>query len=127
MNAQMDIDKLRSAERIGAVLKAKREDQGMSQRDIALALGYRNINFISMIESGRSNPPLSRLNDIARAYGMESDFVVIMLKELYSDTWGIIKELLITHKDIFAGKQPSQLDKKLDKALVNYMKHFGVS
>jgi transcriptional regulator with XRE-family HTH domain len=40
---------LQAAENIGAILKARREDIDKSQREIAEALGYRNINFISMI------------------------------------------------------------------------------
>ena len=100
-----DLDtKLRAAERIGAILKARREHQDMSQRDVAHILGYRNINFISMIESGRSNPPLARLADIARAYGMDADFVPVMLREIYPETWEIIKSLLTQYKEVLLDK-----------------------
>ena len=119
--------KLKSAERIGAILKAKREHENMSQRDVAHILGYRNINFISMIESGRSNPPLARLADIVRAYGMEADFVPIMIKEIFPETWDIIKTLLAQYKDVLLDKGPVALEKQMDKSLAKYMKDFGIS
>ena len=123
-----DLDtKLRAAERIGAILKARREHQDMSQRDVAHILGYRNINFISMIESGRSNPPLARLADIARAYGMDADFVPVMLREIYPETWEIIKSLLIQYKEVLLDKGPAALEKQMDKSLTKYMKDFGIS
>jgi transcriptional regulator with XRE-family HTH domain len=83
-----------NANRIGALLKAKREGIYKSQRDIALELGYRNINFISMIESGRSSPPLSRLPDIAKAYDLSEDFTLVMLKKLYPDSFDALRYIL---------------------------------
>jgi transcriptional regulator with XRE-family HTH domain len=83
-----------NAARIGRLLKAKREEQNISQRDIATILGYRNINFVSMIESGRSSPPLSRLPDIIRAYGLEASFILPILKLVFPDTFSAIVEIL---------------------------------
>jgi len=119
--------KLKAAERVGAILKAQRENQNMSQRDVAHLLGYRNINFISMIESGRSNPPLARLADIAVAYGMDAEFVPTMLREIYPETWEIIKTLLAQYKDILANKGPVALEKQIDKSLAKYCKEYDIS
>ena len=119
--------KLKAAERVGAILKAQRESQDMSQRDVAHLLGYRNINFISMIESGRSNPPLARLADIVVAYGMDAEFVPTMLREIYPETWEIIKTLLTQYKDILANKGPVALEKQIDKSLAKYCKEYDIS
>ena len=80
-----------------------------------------------MIESGRSNPPLARLADIARAYGMDADFVPVMLREIYPETWEIIKSLLIQYKEVLLDKGPAALEKQMDKSLTKYMKDFGIS
>ena len=126
MAAEID-SKLRAAEQIGAILKAKREDQNTSQRDVALELGYRNVNFISMIESGRSNPPLSRLSDICRIYGMEPEFLPLMVKMIYPETWEVITTLLTQGKDFFANRTPAAIEKGLDKQMAGYLKDYHIT
>ena len=118
---------LRNAEKIGAILKEHRERQDKSQRDVALVLGYRNVNFISMIESGRSNPPLSRLADICRAYDLPVDFVPVMLKALFPDTWEAIKSILAISKDLFVNRTPAQIEKELDHMMAKMLKEYKVS
>jgi len=123
-----DIDsKLRAAEQIGAILKAKREEQNKSQRDVALELGYRNVNFISMIESGRSNPPLSRMSDICRVYDMEPEFLPMMVRLIYPETWEVVTTLLMQGKEIFANKTPASIERTLDKRMVRYLKDYHIT
>ena len=118
---------LQAAENIGAILKARREDIDKSQREIAEALGYRNINFISMIESGRSNPPLARAIDICNAYELPYEFVPLMVRELYPDTWQVILAILNQGKEFFANKTPAQLEKALDKQKQQWLKDYHIT
>jgi len=74
-------------QRIGSILKAYREGGDMSQRDVAYQLGYSNVNFISMIETGRSNPPLAILGRMKGVYDLDDLFAVIILKYNYPDAW----------------------------------------
>ena len=85
------------------------------------------MNFISMIESGRSNPPLSRLADICRAYDMPVDFVPVMLKALFPDTWEAIKSILAISKDLFVNRTPAQIEKELDHMMAKMLKEYKVS
>ena len=122
-----------TAKTIGAILKAQRENINISQRQVAEALGYRNVNFISMIESGRSNPPLGKLPEITKAYQLDYKFVALMVKALYPEAWGTMFYILDRcQKDDGLlgadGKTNSRekVDKELDKLHAKELKKFNI-
>lgn len=64
----------------GQWLKKKREERGLSQSQLAAALGSDHYTFISQIEIGRSRVPHDRYAEWARALGItEFEFVRQML------------------------------------------------
>lgn len=64
----------------GKWLKQKREERGLSQSQLAAALGSDHYTFISQIEIGRSRVPHNRYAEWSRALGIEEfEFVRQML------------------------------------------------
>lgn len=65
---------------MGAWLKSLRENQGMSQRDLANTLGLDYYTFISQLENGRGRIPPARYRDWAEALRIEPrEFVKTLL------------------------------------------------
>jgi len=65
----------------GRWLKQKREEQNLSQRQLADLLGLEYYTFISQLETGRGRIPPERYVDWARALGMEPrDFVYVLMR-----------------------------------------------
>ena len=56
------------------IVAIRRDEVGMTQGELARALGYKNTNFISMIENGQSEVPVDRAVDIANALGIDARF-----------------------------------------------------
>jgi quercetin dioxygenase-like cupin family protein len=55
---------------IGAVLRAKRQERGMSLRELS-RLSSLSVGFLSLVERGRSSLALTSLANVARALGVE--------------------------------------------------------
>jgi len=79
---------------IGKLLKAERTSQGLSQREIAIAMGYNNPNFISMIENGVSRPPADRTKDIGPAYKMPKILTAVLLRQCDREVWDMIMDVI---------------------------------
>ena len=58
---------------LAVFLKDKRIVAGLSQKDVALKLGYSTSQFISNWERGISQPPLATLRKIAELYKVSAD------------------------------------------------------
>lgn len=54
-------------------LTTKRQNVGLSQRQVAAKLGYRTPQFISNWERGVSHPPISAIKKIAAIYGISPE------------------------------------------------------
>ena len=107
MNAKRKIDltnNLFNRERIGSILKNFREAKGLSQRELARALGYMNANFISMIETGRSAPPLGKLLELCEAIDADKAIIAVILKYLYPDAWDATLAAIYGCPGIFKSK-----------------------
>jgi transcriptional regulator with XRE-family HTH domain len=109
---------------VGALLKARRENLDISQREIAHRLGYRNINFISMLESGRSNIPIGRLADVLGAYEIDG-FLSIAAKGLYPECWNLMLKIIQKHPE-FANKDTKEIDKEMDGAFKTTLQEYGL-
>ena len=108
---------------VGALLRHRREELNISQRQVANLMGYRNINFISMIEHGRSNPPLGRLTDICKVYQLPLDFLSVMVKGIYPDCWNILFAILDEDghfKDMGRKEAEGALDKRFNDMMHDY-------
>mgnify|MGYP002622974574 CR=1 FL=1 len=65
----------------GRWLKRKREEAGLSQRQLADILGFEYYTFVSQLETGRGRIPPERYEDWARALKIESrEFVYILMR-----------------------------------------------
>lgn len=55
---------------LGEFLQKSRTKAGLTQREVSLDLGYSSAQFISNFERGISAPPLKKLKQLTKAYGM---------------------------------------------------------
>lgn len=69
---------------IGAFIKGHRADAGVTQEQLADALGYSTAQFVSNWERGVSMPPLKSLPLLARTIGVSSK-AMIDLMDRYQD------------------------------------------
>ena len=54
--------------KLGTILKEKREAAGLSQLDVSKSLGYTTPQFISNWERGISTPPVKTIKKIEKIY-----------------------------------------------------------
>jgi transcriptional regulator with XRE-family HTH domain len=78
----------------GRWLKVLRESKGLSQRQLADAVGAEYYTFISQLETGRGRIPPDRYRDWAKALGVDERSFVQELMRYYDP---------ITHGILFAG------------------------
>jgi transcriptional regulator with XRE-family HTH domain len=72
--------RLQARKDIGVWLKQRREEAGLSQRELAERLQIGYLTFISQIESGRGRLPFDRYKDWAEALQIDPrDFARTML------------------------------------------------
>jgi transcriptional regulator with XRE-family HTH domain len=67
----------------GLWLRARREDLGLSQRELARRVNMEYYTFISQIESGRGRVPAERLEDWAGALELEPRDLAKTLMQYY--------------------------------------------
>ena len=78
---------------VGNVLAEQRKRIGLNQGDIAKQLGYVNINFISMIESGKSKIPVNKIDELVLAYQLPPEFLLVALQAEYPEYLGTMLRL----------------------------------
>jgi len=87
------------ANKLAQFLKEKRSQSGLSQKDVAMKLGYSTSQFISNWERGISQPPIHTLRTLAQMYNVSAEQMFNVLlentmvqvqedlkKKFYSDT-----------------------------------------
>lgn len=75
----------------GLWLREKREAAGLSQRELAAAVGFEYYTFISQIEAGRGKVPAERYAAYAKAVAVGArDFAMTMLRFNDPYTYGLI-------------------------------------
>lgn len=102
---------------IGNILKTQRSQNDITQSEIAQVLGYRNLNFVSMIESGRSNIPINKILKLVKAYGLDGEFALSIIRELHPDIWSLIVDIVTQNKKAFINIE--KLDAEIDKSLID--------
>ncbi|WP_157110341.1 helix-turn-helix domain-containing protein [Nocardia anaemiae] len=68
----------------GAWIKALRLERGMTQKQLAQAVGLTN-SALSMIESGKSTPRLGNFQQLCRALGLDGEAVTEAIRRFYRD------------------------------------------
>lgn len=83
--------------RIGKMIKQYREDNDLTQRDLAAQLGYTYGNFVGMLESGTSSFPIAGGKWLKYAQTMGKDpteFLLLALCDVYPDMEPYLMPLL---------------------------------
>jgi transcriptional regulator with XRE-family HTH domain len=60
-------------QRFGEKLSTLRKQQGLTVRELALALGYRNHGYISLIETGKIKPRVEFILKVANLFHVTMD------------------------------------------------------
>ena len=71
---------------IGKFLKAQREKAGLSQRQVAIELGYTTAQFVSNWERGLINPPMTTMTVLLDLYKMSKKDLTDLLVGEYRAT-----------------------------------------
>lgn len=90
----------------GKWLRARRESVGLSQRQLASAVGIEYYTFISQLESGRGRVPPDRYEMFAKALGVEPKEMAMMMMR-YNDP--------ITYALIFGDKGQAEGETKVSE------------
>ena len=118
-------DIMKNRERVGSILRGIRTMNEVTQRDIAVSLGYVNINFISMIETGRSSPPLGKLVELKNAYKFEPEIILIILRYLYPEIWDAMIGAMASCTDIFNADLDG-IEKKVETKFREFIKDYSM-
>jgi len=70
-----------------------RTRKGVSQEKIALAVGVESINFISMVEKGRSKLSLEKFPLYMQAYGATHQEQLVIFRSIWPDVWEALVHL----------------------------------
>ena len=70
-------DKIKKClQELGEKIKIRREELGLSQRELAEKIGYSDNSAIVFIEHGKTDIPLSRIIKFAQVLGLPVDYLV---------------------------------------------------
>jgi len=70
---------------IGAYLRAKREEKGLSQLEVSRQLGYSSSQFVSNFERGLCGPSWKALRELIEIYDMSEREIVEFLMKMQKD------------------------------------------
>lgn len=70
---------------VGGLLAEQRRKLGLTQADIAKPMGFTNVNFVSMLESGSSKIPMNKVDMLVKAYQLPAAFVLVALQAEYPE------------------------------------------
>ena len=62
-------------------LKECRESRNLSQKEVATQLGYSTSQFISNWERGQSQPPISKIRELAAIYKIDVQLIFDLILE----------------------------------------------
>ena len=79
----------------GERIKARRLSLGLSQRELAAKMGYKNHSVIARVESGVVDLPQSRLDQFAKVLGVSHGYLLGMVTEEESKKNDQLAELIV--------------------------------
>lgn len=115
-----------SAMAIGTVLKEQRESIKLSQQDVANKLNYKNYNYISMLENGRSSIPVKRLHDIFNAYQFDKEVFAVFVKRLLPDVWEVMMQVTEKEKLPSTKDDIEKFEVEIDQRFKQLLMKFGL-
>ena len=80
---------------IGERIKARRIQMGLSQRDLAEKMGYKNHSVIARIEAGTVDLPQSRLDQFAQVLGVSHALLLGLVSEETSRQNDRLAEIIV--------------------------------
>ena len=107
---------------IGLILKAQREHLNLSQKDVADRLGYRNYNYISMLERGASTISIPKIPSIIDAYELPVEFSIVIAKGLYPEFY----EAMFYMVKAISGKDIQTVDSEANQLMATMVKEFRI-
>lgn len=63
-------------QRFGEKLRALRLQHGLTLRELAVVLGYRNFGYLALLESGKKEPTLAFVMKVAEYFHVTTDALV---------------------------------------------------
>lgn len=80
---------------VAAYIKLQIAVSGVSQKEIAEALGYDNPNVITMFKQGKTKVPLNKVGPLATVLGVDPVHLLrLVMTEYCPDTWQAIQHLI---------------------------------
>lgn len=110
----MEINELEKYKVIGGRIQKSREDAGLTQGQLAKAVGYQSATAISFIESGERKLKVGELEKIAKAVKQDSYY---LLTGKLDKTVTVRTALRAEHKDL----SPDSIDKI--ESFINFVKN----
>lgn len=68
---------------LGEHLKKQRTQKGLTQGEVAQALGYSSPQFVSNFERGLCAPPIPKLGTLVKLYRMDSEELINIIVQSY--------------------------------------------
>lgn len=97
--------------KFGQAVRYYRRQIGMSQKELAARVGYTSHVMISQIEKGRTDIPVGRINDLARALGVTPK--ELLVGEMRSD----FRANIISALDSMSAQQLEDVWRYIDKII----------
>lgn len=67
----------------------------LTQREVAIRVGFNNANVLSMMKTGETNVPLARIPALARVLGLDvQEFLMTAIKEYYPPVHDVLVDIL---------------------------------
>ncbi|MBF0101891.1 MAG: helix-turn-helix transcriptional regulator [Desulfobacterales bacterium] len=103
---------------MGHIFREYRERMGRSQAEICKMIGYKNPNYITMVETGRTKLPINKVLLAAKKYDLGKYGVPFLVKMLYPEVWSIILQILKDNSEDIKSKTLLNYDKDIDEELL---------
>lgn len=85
----------RKSPSVAAYIRTQIAICGVSQKDIATALGYENPNVISMIKQGKTKLPITKVGQLAKVLEVDPIYLLrLTMSEYCPDTWQVFQHLI---------------------------------
>lgn len=105
-------DEIQNVE-IGNRVQSMREEKKLTQEELAVMLGYKNVENISRIENGKNSLTLKRIIQLSQIFGVTADFIIWGDKAPQNDVSALTARL---------GRLEPEYYKELEKIIDAYLR-----
>lgn len=108
-------------DKIGRLMKQYRRQNELTAKEIADKIGFKNSNYISMIESGKSQSkaPVNKIKFFADAYQADVRLKAALLRVAHPDIWSLFLDMMHDYAGIDPGNFDREIAQWVDDALVD--------